>query len=192
MTGTLRGQTAVITGAGSAEGIGFAIARRLHAAGVRVVITSTTERIHLRARTGCEWRGGAVLYRRSHRRNRGAAARRFRAFARGADPHPGEQCRDDADRAEHGEQAADPDFVCGMAEPDFDYAAHGVSNDARGIAGYDGTKVRADCECDFGDGAAGEQCWLGGLWRGQGGDGWDDAGCGDGDSGRRDYDQRRE
>ena len=50
MTGTLRGQTAVITGAGSAEGIGFAIARRLHAAGVRVVIASTTERIHLRAR----------------------------------------------------------------------------------------------------------------------------------------------
>src|SRR5229473_1897427 len=50
MTATLRGQTAVITGAGSSEGIGFAIARRLHAAGVRVVITSTTERIHLRAR----------------------------------------------------------------------------------------------------------------------------------------------
>ena len=50
MTATLRGQTAVITGAGSAEGIGFAIARKLHAAGVRVVITSTTERIHVRAR----------------------------------------------------------------------------------------------------------------------------------------------
>src|SRR5260370_20199160 len=43
-------QTAVITGAGSAEGIGFAIARRLHAAGVRVVITATTERVHTRAR----------------------------------------------------------------------------------------------------------------------------------------------
>src|SRR6202162_5363462 len=43
-------QTAVITGAGSAEGIGFAIARRLYAAGVRVVITSTTDRIHARAR----------------------------------------------------------------------------------------------------------------------------------------------
>ena len=50
MTATLRGQTAVITGAGSAEGIGFAVARRLHAAGVRVVITSTTDRIHARAR----------------------------------------------------------------------------------------------------------------------------------------------
>src|SRR3977135_4439503 len=43
-------QTAVITGAGSAAGIGFAIARRLYAAGVRVVITSTTDRIHARAR----------------------------------------------------------------------------------------------------------------------------------------------
>ena len=39
-----------ITGAGSAQGIGFACARKLHAAGVRVVITSTTDRIHIRAR----------------------------------------------------------------------------------------------------------------------------------------------
>jgi 3-oxoacyl-[acyl-carrier protein] reductase len=46
----LNGQTAIITGAGSAEGIGFAIARRLHSAGVRVVITSTTDRVHSRAR----------------------------------------------------------------------------------------------------------------------------------------------
>ena len=43
-------QTAVITGCGSAEGIGFAIARRLYSAGVRVVITSTTDRIHTRAK----------------------------------------------------------------------------------------------------------------------------------------------
>lgn len=43
-------QTAVITGAGSAQGIGFAVARRLHASGVRVVIISTTDRIHTRAR----------------------------------------------------------------------------------------------------------------------------------------------
>ncbi len=50
MTLPLNKQTAVITGAGSAEGIGFAVARRLHAAGVRVVITSTTDRIHTRAR----------------------------------------------------------------------------------------------------------------------------------------------
>src|SRR5437879_10030187 len=50
MTLPLNKQTAVITGAGSAEGIGFAIARRLYASGVRVVITSTTERIHARAR----------------------------------------------------------------------------------------------------------------------------------------------
>jgi 3-oxoacyl-[acyl-carrier protein] reductase len=50
MMATLRGQTAVITGAGSAEGIGFAVARRLHTEGVRVVITSTTDRIHARAR----------------------------------------------------------------------------------------------------------------------------------------------
>lgn len=46
----LNRQTAVVTGAGSAEGIGFAVARRLQSAGVRVVITSTTDRIHFRAR----------------------------------------------------------------------------------------------------------------------------------------------
>jgi 3-oxoacyl-[acyl-carrier protein] reductase len=39
-------QTALVTGAGSAAGIGFAIARQLHAAGAHVAITSTTDRIH--------------------------------------------------------------------------------------------------------------------------------------------------
>jgi 3-oxoacyl-[acyl-carrier protein] reductase len=46
----LDGQTAIVTGAGSAEGIGFAIARQLHAAGAHVAITSTTERIQERVR----------------------------------------------------------------------------------------------------------------------------------------------
>jgi 3-oxoacyl-[acyl-carrier protein] reductase len=45
----LNQQTAIITGAGSAEGIGFAIARRLHRSGLHVAITSTTDRIHTRA-----------------------------------------------------------------------------------------------------------------------------------------------
>ena len=60
MTLPLNQQTAVITGAGSPEGIGFAIARRLHSAGVRVVITSTTDRIHARARA-LDAGGEAVL-----------------------------------------------------------------------------------------------------------------------------------
>jgi 3-oxoacyl-[acyl-carrier protein] reductase len=46
----LNKQTAVVTGAGSAKGIGYAVARRLRTAGVRVVITSTTDRIHARGR----------------------------------------------------------------------------------------------------------------------------------------------
>jgi len=46
----LREQVAIVTGAGSPEGIGFAIARRLNEAGLHVVITSTTDRIHDRAR----------------------------------------------------------------------------------------------------------------------------------------------
>jgi 3-oxoacyl-[acyl-carrier protein] reductase len=60
LTLALEKQTAVITGAGSAEGMGFAIARKLHGAGARVVITSTTERIHSRARE-LEADGEAVL-----------------------------------------------------------------------------------------------------------------------------------
>ena len=47
---TFTEQVALVTGAGSAQGIGFAVARRLHAAGARVVITSTTKRIYERAR----------------------------------------------------------------------------------------------------------------------------------------------
>jgi 3-oxoacyl-[acyl-carrier protein] reductase len=50
VSSSLSGQTALITGAGSAGGIGFAVARRMHVAGARVVITSTTDRIHARAR----------------------------------------------------------------------------------------------------------------------------------------------
>jgi len=46
----MREQLAMVTGAGSREGIGFAIARRLHSAGYHVAITSTTDRIHDRAR----------------------------------------------------------------------------------------------------------------------------------------------
>ena len=49
-TDSLKGQVALVTGAGSPEGIGFAVARRLHTAGADVVITSTTDRIHERAR----------------------------------------------------------------------------------------------------------------------------------------------
>lgn len=40
------GRVALVTGAGSAEGIGFATARLLLAAGARVAITSTTGRIY--------------------------------------------------------------------------------------------------------------------------------------------------
>jgi 3-oxoacyl-[acyl-carrier protein] reductase len=39
-----------VTGAGSADGIGFAIARTLQGAGAHIAITSTTDRIHERAK----------------------------------------------------------------------------------------------------------------------------------------------
>jgi 3-oxoacyl-[acyl-carrier protein] reductase len=50
MEQVLHGQTAIVTGAGSPAGIGFAIARGLLAAGAQIAITSTTKRIHERAR----------------------------------------------------------------------------------------------------------------------------------------------
>src|ERR1700686_3929146 len=44
------GKVALITGAGSPQGIGFSTARRLALLGSRIAITSTTERIEARAR----------------------------------------------------------------------------------------------------------------------------------------------
>src|SRR5215470_9155822 len=49
MSGRFEGQTAIVTGVGSAEGIGFAVARLLYQEGALVAITSTTERIFKRA-----------------------------------------------------------------------------------------------------------------------------------------------
>jgi 3-oxoacyl-[acyl-carrier protein] reductase len=50
MEQVLHGQVAIVTGAGSPAGIGFAIARGLLMAGAQIAITSTTDRIHERAR----------------------------------------------------------------------------------------------------------------------------------------------
>jgi 3-oxoacyl-[acyl-carrier protein] reductase len=44
----MKGRVALVTGAGSADGIGFATAKALAVAGARVAITSTTDRIHER------------------------------------------------------------------------------------------------------------------------------------------------
>jgi len=45
---TLQGQVALVTGAGSADGIGIAAARALAEAGATVVVSSTTDRVHQR------------------------------------------------------------------------------------------------------------------------------------------------
>ncbi|MGQ0563787.1 MAG: SDR family NAD(P)-dependent oxidoreductase [Gemmobacter sp.] len=58
----LEGRVALVTGCGSAEGIGFAIARALVAAGCRVAITATTARIHdRRDELGAAFAGTADL-----------------------------------------------------------------------------------------------------------------------------------
>ena len=56
---SLAGRHALVTGAGSAEGIGFACARLLARLGARLSITSTTERIHERV---AELGGGAFSF----------------------------------------------------------------------------------------------------------------------------------
>jgi 3-oxoacyl-[acyl-carrier protein] reductase len=68
---------ALVTGAGSAEGIGFATARLLAAQGAAVAITSTTGRIHERAselelmlRSGFGKGTASAARRPSHRRNK--------------------------------------------------------------------------------------------------------------------------
>jgi 3-oxoacyl-[acyl-carrier protein] reductase len=50
MAGIFEGQVAIVTGAGSAAGIGFAIAKQLLQEDALVVITATSERIHARAK----------------------------------------------------------------------------------------------------------------------------------------------
>ena len=47
---SLAGKKALVTGAGSANGIGFATARALRELGAEIIITSTTDRIHDRAK----------------------------------------------------------------------------------------------------------------------------------------------
>jgi 3-oxoacyl-[acyl-carrier protein] reductase len=49
MEQAFRGQIAIVTGAGSPAGIGFAVARALRSASAQIAITSTTDRIHQRA-----------------------------------------------------------------------------------------------------------------------------------------------
>lgn len=59
---SVKGRLALVTGCGSAGGIGFAIARALVAAGARVAVTSTTARIHDRqAELGAAFAGVADL-----------------------------------------------------------------------------------------------------------------------------------
>jgi 3-oxoacyl-[acyl-carrier protein] reductase len=72
--------TAVVTGAGGPNGIGFATARRLHAAGMQLVITSTTDRIRERAESlgrDVAWVTGDLTRREDAERVVALAVERF-------------------------------------------------------------------------------------------------------------------
>jgi 3-oxoacyl-[acyl-carrier protein] reductase len=59
---SVKGRVALVTGCGSAGGIGFAVARALIAGGAKVAVTSTTARIHDRqAELGAAFAGVADL-----------------------------------------------------------------------------------------------------------------------------------
>jgi len=163
----------------------FRNARRLHAAGVRVVITSTTERVHLRAReldadgeASCPLIADLTVETEVQRLVDSVLSRAGRIHI----------LVNNAGMAQTGRSTESkppaPDFVRMNGRTRFQLRCTRVSNDAPRLAGNDGTKIRSNCECDFGDGTAGEQRGLGGVWRGKGGDGWDDACRGDRDGGR--------
>jgi 3-oxoacyl-[acyl-carrier protein] reductase len=59
---SLSHRTALVTGVGAADGIGFAVARQLVEQGARVVVTATSERVHERAAELRDEGGDVVSY----------------------------------------------------------------------------------------------------------------------------------
>lgn len=80
----LDGQVALVTGAGSADGIGFATAHALAADGATVVLSATTDRVHDRARE-IEQAGGTAIGVVADLMEPGAALRIARVAATVAD-----------------------------------------------------------------------------------------------------------
>ena len=77
----LAGRVALVTGVGSAAGIGFAIAERLASYGASVAITASSERVHDRARE-LSGAGGHVSAHVADLTDRAATARILAAVAR--------------------------------------------------------------------------------------------------------------
>ena len=69
LEGRFAGRVALVTGAGSETGIGFAAARILGQGGARVAVASTTDRIHERVADGLRPASSASRASRSLRRS---------------------------------------------------------------------------------------------------------------------------
>src|SRR5881392_304766 len=172
---TLSGPTALITGAGSAEGIGFACARKLHAAGVRVVITSTTDRIHSRARE-LDASGEAVLSFVADLTVETEVQRLVDSVLSrlgGIDILVNNAGMTQTGRPTDSKPLMETSFA--EWQNQIAITLHTAFRMTRGVARNDAAKVRPHCKCHVGDGAAGQQPGFRGLWRGEGGHGRHDA-----------------
>src|SRR5216684_2612131 len=158
MNPPLQGQTAIVTGAGSPAGIGFAIARHLFREGAFVAIGATSERIH-------------------------DAAKQLdpsgeRVFPFVADLT--EEARAQKVVEEIAQRTGTIDILvnnAGMAQNGMQPGITTVEKIS--YADYEEAEVRPHCECDVGNGTVGEQLRFRRVWRGQRRDGRVDAGRGD-------------
>jgi NAD(P)-dependent dehydrogenase (short-subunit alcohol dehydrogenase family) len=172
---SLQGQTAIVTGAGSPAGIGFAIARGLLRAGAhQVAITATTERIYERARELDET-GKNVVAIVADLTEEDSAQRIVDAVMQRSGRI--DVLVNNAGMAQTG-RTLEGDTVRESAYADWRRQIEitlRVRDDTRGTSGDGTKKIRSHCECVFGDRAAGKQSRFGRLWGGKSSHGRDDA-----------------
>src|ERR1700733_191938 len=165
-------QVALVTGAGSAQGIGFAVARRFYAVGAQVAITSTTPRIHERARE-IDSSGQRILAIQEDLTNEAAAQRLvesvFQRFGR-IDILVNNAGMSQIDRPLESKSLQHTSYADWRRQ--IDITLHTAFLMTRAVLPcHDCSQVRTHCERIVGDRSVGEQSRIGRLWRGKGGDG---------------------
>src|SRR6516225_7576741 len=168
MTLELSGRTAIVTGAGSPAGIGFAIARHLLARGADVAVTATGERIHARAKE-LETEAPRVVAYQADLTNESEVQELVEAvFVRFGRI---DILVNNAGMAREGRQPANGE----LSAISLEEWQQQIAITAGRVAHYASAEVWADRECDVGDGSAGQQRKFGGLRRSKRGYGRNDA-----------------